>query len=343
MWPKPLLRFLLLLSIGLGVLFSTPTEASPSSATGPKYSGELEILWKKARTHFSNGEYESAAYFYNRIIDRYPATPHYTDAYLYLTLSYHRLGQYKEAIAPIKYYIKAKGRSTEAYRGKLILCHTYLKTEKFNEALLQANEIILPQHKGRVPFDVHLSALMAKSWAWMSLNNHLEARRSLDAFWTQTKNTKNVDPDMIAQAHRIRLEIKLRKCAQLPEKNVLPEEQAIAQYMRRNTCLLEAIGLFQSILRIGASRWQDESIEALINGFRKAIQASKSPPRPPEKKTAAELKSYKSELMDLLLKKLQETISKSVEIISSWSGSFSEGSENAMKKTIRDLKALKDN
>src|SRR5690242_3498514 len=66
---------------------TNPAKAEPpihASSTGPTSRQDADIVWKEGREAFDRGDFDTAAFQLQRLVDRYPGERGYLDAHLIL-------------------------------------------------------------------------------------------------------------------------------------------------------------------------------------------------------------------------------------------------------------------
>jgi tetratricopeptide (TPR) repeat protein len=327
-----------------GAKTSTPKARptrTPPSARGPRSEAEEAPFLLRAGTEaFRAGDHARAARDLRRLIERYPSTPGALDARLLLGRAELERGQPAAAQGPLRDFIAAAGKSAAGLEARLDLGRALLALKRFNEAYLTSIELT---GRESLPWDVEVPALLLRGEALLGLEQDeraLQAQASAEkVFLAQGRPSEAGVSTRIEQGAAsnaaserewlrqrllsLRLRLVLRSCAKLPGAGLLTEEQALDQLRRRGECLVEAALIVRSALlpekgsvsargvaqeeRVVLSELE-RSLEALRRSFGDYQAACLSPPQRPGKRTAAELRRYRSELSARVLRDHDATV-----------------------------------
>ncbi len=337
MWPWPLV-LLALASASISAPFTLAFAAETSS--GPTSPDEAEILWKEGTAALDAKDFVQAANHLQRLVDRYPGAKGYLKAHLHLGVARLEMKQAERALAPLKYYVNAAGKTPDGVIGRLELGRAYLAAGKKHEALLTAMELDrLTKLKSLGAR--RADALVFKSRALMALNRDSEARLALDAA-SKLASEPGAELATRGRTAETDLELKLRQCEKLPGKGPVDESQLRDRIGRRGQCLVESVMLLKSTLDIGheltATRASEEAADAWIRYF----DTCSNPPRPPGKRTAAQLKTYHEELKTALVSDCLGRVSQARSLISEWKGGLQPPIASSADYVIRTLDRLKE-
>ncbi len=315
---------------------------APSSVGSARIT-DAEVLWNDARSAFENSRHDRAVIPLQRLIERYPATPHYTEAHRLLGAAFLQKGQPARAIRPLRYFTDAKNMAPEANTGRLLLARAYLDLKKGHEAFLTATEVVratsatgFKDPKGPVWL---AEALLLKSEALLLLNRHLESEASIaDA---RSALSKLTDPGILrplqAQLASVSLRHRNEVCKRLPGRGKMNEGQARDQYLRRGTCLVEAALEYKFTLQAENPYWSKRAAADLIEGFRLYARACSEPPLPPGRRTAAQKKRYRVELAQLLQGDFEAKRAQLLDFINTWKEELHRTTDPEINSLVQQL------
>lgn len=291
------------------------------SESGPASPQEAELLLKSGKDAAEKGRHPSAASFFQRFVDRYPAHPEYTDTLKRLGEARLASSQPQAALEPLKGFVEARGTAESGLEGRLLLGRAYLSTGKLSEALLVSTEllnILIPggkKEKSAIPAALHAGALLLKAEALLAKKKHSRAKDALSSAEVVLKTAKANSAELLGQARWIDLELKLHACARYPSAKRLQEDQALDQVERRGLCLQEALVQYRSALEPGAEPWVRQSTAAIERAYRSYDDLCRNPPSPVGRRTTVELERYRRELAQRTTQGCSQKYLKSLELL----------------------------
>jgi tetratricopeptide (TPR) repeat protein len=318
------------------------------TSNGPASPAEAALLWKDGQTAFDNGNYQEALNQLQRLVDRYPGSEGYLEAHRLLGRTLMMLGKYQEALNPLQFYVDAVGNRALGLRTQLWLGEDKLTLGKAYEAYLLSTEV----EKGSIHSapELHAESQFLKARSLMALDHDDRALKVLDS--VEAAPAVRSDPTLKAHAAFTRIILKLKSCARLPSKEAMDESQAREQFGRRAVCLQEALALFRDTTESHELQTGEDAGDKIYQGFVAYSLAVQHPPAPPKMKptdrTAAQKKSYFSELSDRLTQDFKKAVRDSLATLQDWkskdssnvSGNKSVGAENAYGKLSKKIETL---
>jgi tetratricopeptide (TPR) repeat protein len=317
----------------------TPLSLAAPTSSGPTSIQEAQLLWQEGESASKEFRYQDAINALQRYIDRYPGQPSYLKAHLLLGEAFLKLEKYEKAIHPLKSYISSSHATEDNARARLGLIQTYLELKKFHEAYLTTLEINQLESKVHLPSDLLLESYLLKSQALLGLNRTDEAIEVLSA--TDKKISTETKSYVKAHAYQLQLRLKSLHCARFPTKDPLDESQIRDQLDRRGTCLLESLLSFHKVLQSGDLRYAALTAAHVTEAFNTYSQKCHSPPLPvfKEKRTAKQLKSTTTELVDRLDQDCKSKLLTALDLLNSWKKGLS---SNMIGPLIQVSKNLED-
>ncbi|MEO7164924.1 MAG: tetratricopeptide repeat protein [Bdellovibrionia bacterium] len=321
MWLWPSMRRILLPSFSLiaFLIFILPCNLSYSAPTslGPTSQEEAEILWQDGQTSYAEDRFQDAINQLGRYVDRYPGRVGYLEAHFLLGKSYFGLKKFKEALKSFQYYVTSKGINPTSAEANVWVGRSYLELRKFQEALQVAIELDQLQ---ALPPEVVLWKLLIKSRALVGLRHEVKASNTIEL--AEHEISESTSKALVGQIYSLKLQAKALSCARLQAVVPLEEIQALSLTERRGTCLLETLLTFNKILKTDdpasaadAATYLNQAFDA----YRKAcIHPPLPKPIPGHPRTAKQLKTYRAELSELLLKNYRENALHGSELLNSW-------------------------
>lgn len=324
---------------------ATPVSPSPSpspSASASAVQTEADLLWQRGRKAFEKGEYRSAISSLSRLVERTPSHGSALDAHRLLGISHLKLGNTKEAVAPLQHFIEAKGNTLEAARTRLDLGQAYLGLGKFNEAYLTSMEVTQTAKKaaGSPPPELHVAALLLKTESLIGLGRHGRAERTLRSAkkdLTQIRGGSG-DEDSLqnrAKAEWLDLALVLHGCDRYPTEKKMSEEQAIDQIQKKGACLQEATLALNKVLQQNVVTWADRAVARYSSSIQDYKTTCNEPPAPAGPRTKTEQERYQAELKQALQRECQKKIKQLLELTESWKEQLP-GGMVAQAKKIRE-------
>lgn len=302
---------------------------------------EAATLWSQGQETFLQRKYMDTIPLLGRLIDRHPSSPHFTDALLLLGRAHLAVDQPKQALTPLKSHVSRREKTIEGVLGRLELADAYIRLKRPDEAILIAAEA--KAHARRLG-QAHLaaSADVWKSQAQLLLGRDSQAERSVAA--ARKAGLKGARD--LAHAAWVEVRIQTRACARLAEKTArLTENQAENQLNRRGDCLLESLLAFRKVLDQqddpDAARWGDLAYSDVETGYSEFKAAAKNPPPPPGKRTQAQLKRYRAELVAHLEQTLDKKTGQATEIIEPWKEKLPKSAIPYITRLAKHLEELK--
>lgn len=321
MWRWLLITLFLL--INTTAVYSAPKKNAPnapSSSSGPTSAEEADVLWREGNKAVEEKKWNEALISLERLVHRYPASPRWIEAHLWLGKILLNTGTPHKAITPLKTYVNAVGTTDEGIQGKLLLGEAFLNSRKFSEAFLIALEL-LSSKKDR------FAALLLKTNALIGLNQDDRAiltltsiKSDLSKIEPESTNPLTLAP-IKAQTAWLDLKLKTRYCARFPKKDTPSDEsQTRKSFDHRGTCLLEASLLYFETLKEKNSHFSEQATHELKNSFQDFKSACKNPPPPLGKRTPKETAVYRKELIHLLNTDCQKTTLQAIDLLNSLKG-----------------------
>jgi tetratricopeptide (TPR) repeat protein len=291
--------------------------AAPTSL-GPTSPEEAQILWKEGQQSYKESRFQDAVNQLGRYVDRYPGSSGFTEAHFLLGKSYFELKRTPEALKAFKYYLNSKGITSDSAEARVWLGRSYLKLKKFEEALQVSRE--LERTKPQLTPPITLWKYLIQSRALVGLGHETRAGNAIEVAEHDISDTTS--KEVIGQIFAIKLQVKVMSCRHLQTWVPLTENQALSLNDRRGTCLLEALLIFNKVLKTESPSATAEAATQLIQAFEAYQIACKHPappkPTPGHRRTAQELKSYSAELSEFLLKNYQSNTRRALELLDSW-------------------------
>jgi tetratricopeptide (TPR) repeat protein len=324
-----------ILHLPLSGLTHVSVAAEPISGASAEAStpSDAATLWRMGREHFGQGEYSSATFLFERLIQRHPAYSDSLDAQYLLGVSFLRLGEPEKAIGPFRHYVEAKGEARDGLRGRLTLIEAYLGAGRFQEAMLTTLDIRNRKDSPHVSPDLYYKALLFRAISLFRLNQFEPARAALKDFFSETPQTDQWSPDR-SRAYFTQLEMQLQECKKFPGKDPKREAETLSLLQKRAICLKENLLLFRKILNEIPSEWTQKARELLIFSFSEYRNVTLSPPPGTGKRTPLQEKRYQAELVDFLYRDFQEQMHSVLAILGSWE-------ENEDQSQLDELRRLK--
>lgn len=346
---------------GVGAAFPLPGPslalAAITTGQGTRNAEEASVLWREGQADFEGGRFLEAIHHLQRLVDRYPGSPSYTEAHLLLGKAYLESGKPAKALKPLKYYLEAQGKSDEAQPTRLLLGEAYLRLRQFNEAYLlsleitrRADESLAAQNASATPSpdatgpkppvparDFRISGLLLKSRALSGLEQRAPAKRAWESAQSELDQHTTAAPATRGAVASIGIELKARDCGLLGTRGPLTEEQARHQLSRRGDCVKEAFLLYREVLKSEDPSWLKRAtlgIQLILTEYQEACL---NPPSPPGKRTQAQLTQYKTELVQLLKQDCQQKHKESQAMLESWKEAHSSGVSSQVKQVTQAL------
>jgi tetratricopeptide (TPR) repeat protein len=320
MWRWPSMRRILLPSFSLIalslILPRGPSYGVPTSL-GPTSQEEAQILWQDGQTSYAEARFQDTVNQLSRYVDRYPGNPGFLEAYFLLGRSYFELKRFKEALKTFQYYITSKGITPASAEANVWVGRSYLELGKFQEALQVSIELDQLQS---LPPEIILWKLLIKSRALLSLGHEAKASNTINI--AEHEISETTSKALIGHINTLKLQAKTMSCARLKALAPLDETQALSLIERRGTCLLEALLTFNKILKTEDPTSAAEAATHLNKAFEAYKKACIHPPLPKpihgHTRTFKEMKSYRAELAELLLKNYRENSLHAFTLLNSW-------------------------
>jgi tetratricopeptide (TPR) repeat protein len=298
-----------------------PAVFAQETSSGPTSDEEAGILWKEGEADFKNEDYAKAIPLLQRLVDRYPGQAGYLEAHRYLGRAYLFSHQAEKSVKPFEYYITATGDRGLALRTRIWLAEAFIELGKYHEALLSAQEVEKAKDPGA---ELFAEAELLKARALLSLKEDLRAGKVYDS--VREKTVIQSDPELKSQAELISLELKVRECGNLPQKNTgkMNELEVRRLFSQRGLCLQEALIQTKSVLdpaeQARNSLTMFNAMKTILKSFAEYNLAVKKPPASPDvrKQTPAQNKQYKAELADILEQDRLKAYRDAGNTVSSW-------------------------
>jgi tetratricopeptide (TPR) repeat protein len=302
--------------------------------SAPADSSEATELWTEGQQDYQNGKFDSAVFELARLIEHYPSAPGFTEAHRLLGLSYLARHQAGKAIEPLQYYVQAAGKSPDGTRARAELAQAYLESHHFSEALEESRELLARADSEGQHSPLHAKARLIEAESWMGLNQDDKAAEALAI--SKKSLSSEADP-LWSWARLVELQLKTRFCGRFPPPGELDEAQVRDQLSRRGDCLLESQLIFRELLRLkpGEEKRSLEGLDNLTSAYEAYHKACANPPRPPGKRSALELKRYRTELVDVLVPMCAEKLQKAGSMMKGWDHGLPKDSA-AIEKRLQD-------
>ncbi len=296
---------------------SSPVPVTPVTAAGRATEEDARILLEDARLLVAEKRLDDAIPKLERILERHPGSAGFTEAHWLLGTAYWRKGQPARAVAPLRSYIEALGRSEPALRARLLLARVNLELTQVSEALTLAQEVEnaaakATKNKKSARIDPALvqEARLLRARAWIARGRLDDAERSLDSVRSDLAARGDTSP-LREEQMTLRLAIQLKRCDRYPpltEKRPNWDEAQLADlYQRRGTCIAESLPLYRDLLALpaeplnGHSREARAAFSAAYSAFHSSCRNPPAPPvEPGKKRTKAQLQAYLTERQQLL-------------------------------------------
>jgi tetratricopeptide (TPR) repeat protein len=286
---------------------------SASTALGPTSSEEEALLWRESQKAVASSKHQDAVNLLERLVDRYPGSPHFIQAHLLLGKSHYELGEYQAALKPIQFYVSSVQAPIPLAEGKTLLGEAYLKLKKFHEAEILTVELDQKAKKHQLPAAISLYSKILKSEALLGLKNYERALETID-----TADLQNESP-LKNRSTYVKLKAKIWTCEKYPDAPRMNEGEAKNQLSKRGTCLLESLLLFQKVLSTGDSKFALLSATEVDQSFQRYQNVCSHPPLPSSgKRTAQQMKRYQSELADFLQQECRKQSSTALGLLTEW-------------------------
>lgn len=300
---------------------------------------EATLLWDEAQTLIRGGKLGESAFRLQRLIAKFPASPHFLEAHWTLADVLMQQRKYEEAKKPLKYFIGATGKSNPGHAARLRLGRAQLKTGKPKEALLTALDVLNGLGKHQNDHSLPANALLLKAWALLALDKDSEA---------QLAHSSSEKYAVTAEAVRLEQEFKLRTCRLLPspavQKNGVEEGDLRAALKRRATCLLEGtvflLKAAESPVATERAQWVEDSQKTLAQDYAAYARLVQTPPKPPGKRSAIELQRYRDELRQVLVADFNEFRGKVFDLLETWKKTGPAAILEAVQSLEKSLKEL---
>lgn len=275
--------------------------ATPPESVGPHSEEEAELLLRDSREAFTAGRMDDAVRILERLVHRYPAHPEMAKSQLLLGRVRIETGQSKKAIAPLLRAVEAWGNHPDGIAARVSLGRAYVGAGDPRAALVAISELTRGPAGKKASPEVIWEGLLVQSAAHLALRKEKEALRDLHsvetAFAAADKAESPVPNDLRAEFFWLKLEMKKRECARLPAPGPMDEAQARVQIERRGACLQEATSIALKTVDPDPERWAPKTAALLaevVEGFQ---QTCRNPPKPRGKRSQAQLKRYREELI----------------------------------------------
>ncbi len=293
-----------LVGAGMGTeLVSVASTVEPESV-GPHSEEEAQFLIRDSREAFDGGRVEDSARLLKRLIARYPAHPEMAKSRLLLGRALIALGRPKEAVPHLQRAIEAWGNQPDGVIARLPLGRAYLAAKDPRAALITVSELTKGPAGKKAGTEVMVGGLLIQTHAHLALGKKAEVRRdlhSLNVAATQADAAGQPLPELIrAEMAWIELRFKADDCALLPAQGQMDEGQARIQIERRGSCVEEAARLALRAADLDVDTWAPRAAATLNESLQGLDRACRNPPSPPGKRTTAQLKKYRAELVHFL-------------------------------------------
>lgn len=197
------------------------TAASPLAQADPALRAEAQAALTEKR-------YSEAERLLEIYIRKHPGQPGYLDAHRELAEARIAQQRFKQAIAPLEYYVRAAGTPD----NRLWLGEILLRAGSPSAALLNARAVLEKTPADRLA-PVQSRARLLKANAQFELGQYAETEKTLDA------------GELGEDAAILRVRLRLVECGRFPSATRLSEEQAIDQFDRKASCLQDALARFK--------------------------------------------------------------------------------------------------
>lgn len=288
----------------ISVFLVTSLQAAPSSR-GAAPASEAQVLWSEGKKAYESGDCKEAIRNLRRLVDRHPGTANGIDARGMLGRCYLRTGSPAEAIPFLKAYSSTRGTSLEGWLGRVDLGRAYLEAGKTHEALLEVHAATT----AKVSKEIQARALILKAQTHLFLKENLKAEKALSSARKSLSETKDLASDtlkhMQSEISYLELALKARICERLGVQNPLAEGHVLGQMQRRGLCLEEAAVQFRKLAETGLEPWISRARDLMDKAFAAYQRAADAPPNPPGRFSASELKKYKTELSERLVREVE--------------------------------------
>jgi len=315
---------------------------------------EGALLWQQAQESYEKGDFASTAVALRRFVHRYPGHEGYLQAHYYLGHCELELGKPYQAVAPLKHFLQAsrgpKGQAVSENPStvsamalaRVWLGKANLALLKYGEAYLLSQEIekspAAPHHQGM--------GLILRARALLGQNHLSRAERAIEAATPLLKASPPQTPfvsQSLAEIAWLKLVIKNRSC-NLIIGNAPQDETLVHDRMdQRAVCLREALVLYRQAMILADTHWSQPATQEINGNISSFQKLCNHPPNPKTKRTAAELKRYRTELTSYLKRQCSAQFGLAADMIQDWEKELTQPSALTMHKglvtTLRKLAA----
>ena len=204
-------------------LLTPPSGPNP----GKRSTEESNFLIKEAETAGAHGDYEQQVRSLERFLARYPSDTRAASANLDLLKAYSSLKNYNGVIRLAKQSLHLKLPPEAEMTVKLDLASAYLGLKRYADAEMTTTEVIKEAAGG---YQKH-PAQELKLEALIGLKKVKDAKALLDSMKTESKTTE------LSQLKSAEQRIKTLECEGIPTPNSKTEDDLLAYYASKTTCL----------------------------------------------------------------------------------------------------------
>lgn len=276
-------------------------------------------------------------------MERFPGNAHVAQSRLWLGKSFLELNEPDKAQSVLQAYIQSLSPHPSTFAARVQLARAYTQGGKHQEALLTTLEILEAPSKITIPDVVRWDALLIKAHAHIALQQMDRAKRALDAFWAdherKRKPTPPVTSERLAEAHALELQLETDACDHLKPVPEMEEGSVRAVLENRGTCLLQSLGRFQQVLKLGGTRSLEPALQMLQQAYADYRTSCIHPPQPApsQKRSDAELARYQKELQDVLIQDCREKTKQALSLLDGSSAQIPKKQRTLWKKLKEEL------
>jgi TolA-binding protein len=122
----------------------------------PKHDLSSDVMFRLATAAFTGKNFADAAFYYERIIEKYVGTEYCQNAMYNVALAYTELGKPDDAISAYRRYLKEYPKDPKAKDLPMFIAGQYLERKKYKEAVMEYNAIAAD---GKMPDDARMEAI----------------------------------------------------------------------------------------------------------------------------------------------------------------------------------------
>lgn len=321
--------------------FSIPSEAAPTSL-GPTSPEEAQFLWKESQTALRELRYQDAVTLLQRYVDRYAGEPNTLKAHALLGKALLEIGEPKKAISVLRDFLGSSQNLVDSLEATIDLGRSYLTQNLFTEAYLASLEMSRFSAHLKSSSDSQMEILLIRSQALLGLKHQARAQNALES--AEKRIINKTSPAITGRIFDLKLQIKLQHCETLPGIGPLDEAQLRDQLERRGTCLLEALLIFQKVLKTGDLKYSGAAAAQMneaYNNYARECTHPKSRKEGGKPRTLKESVQYQVELASVLTRDLKFKSTHALELIDSWKTELPDSLHGSFIQVAKNLERWK--